>query len=40
MDAPAIGSSNIGQQIDSLVKQFTASETTKLVDPLKTKQKR
>jgi len=40
MDAPAIGSQNIGKQIDSLVKQFTASETTKLVDPLKTKQKR
>jgi len=40
MDAPAIGSQNIGKQIDSLVKQFTTSETTKLVDPLKTKQKR
>jgi len=36
----AIGSPNIGQQIDSLVQQFTDSETTKLIDPLKTKQKR
>ncbi len=40
MDASAIGSSNIGQQIDSLVQQFTTAESAKLVDPLKTKQKK
>ena len=30
----AVGSSTISQQIDALVQQYTASQTTKLVDPL------
>lgn len=40
MATSAIGSSNISQQIDALVQQYTDSQTTKLVDPLTTKQKR
>lgn len=36
----AVGTSNISQQIDALVQQYTASQSSKLVDPLTTKQKR